>query len=145
MSFLSFAFVLQGWRELADKMGEAGDRLDVELEARMGRLALEIAGQAAKHIVGSRATNPPYLLGVKSGDYRRHLTGFARRRGPGIIEGIITPQGLRYPIVHEFGSAAIGHPEMNIPARPVLGPALKEKEHRILEELGGAFKAVLGR
>lgn len=48
--------------------------------------------------------------------------------------GTTTARGAhKYAGVHEFGSAAIGHPEMNIPARPVWGPSLRGEKDTMME------------
>lgn len=144
MSFL-LGFKLEGLSALIESLNGASSRLDTEIEKRMSVLVIEVSGAAQSFISGSRATNPPELLGVRSGTLRSRITGVVKRRGEGLVEGIISPQGVKYAAVHELGSALIGHPEMHIPARPYLLRALKLKEPRILELLGGAFSAAVTR
>lgn len=142
---LLLGFRLDGLAALISSLNGASSKLDQEIERRMSILVLEVAGAAQSFVTGSRATNPPELLGVRTGRLRTSITGKVRRRGEGLVEGFITPQGVKYAAVHELGSALIGHPEMNIPARPYLARALKAKEPRIVELLGGAFSAAVTR
>lgn len=144
MSIL-FGFRLDGLAALISSLNGASGKLDEEIAKRMSVLVLEVAGTAQRFIQGTRATNPPELLGIRTGRLRASITGVVKRTSKGLVEGIITPQGVKYAAVHELGSALIGHPEMHIPARPYLARALKEKEPRILELLGGAFSAAVTR
>lgn len=62
----------------------------------------------------------------------------ARKEGDGAA-GIWGSKDVRYARVHELGSAALGYPDMNIPARPYLRPAADEKYPELADEIRKAF------
>ncbi len=138
---LTFGFAFQGMAQMLQGLGLAGERVTDELERKMHQVAILLQGQIQRHIVGSRATNPPDVLGVDSGRLRQSIGNEVRRLAPGVVQALVGPQRVVYGAVHELGSRAIGHPEMNIPERPYIRPAVKELQEHILRELGSAFRA----
>jgi phage gpG-like protein len=137
---LIFGFEFKGLAAMLASLDGAANRITDELERKVLKLSIELEGQAQRHIVGSRATNPPEVLGVDTGRLRQSMGHEVKRNGHTVI-GRVGPQRVVYGAVHELGSAAIGHPEMNIPERPYLAPALKELREHIVEEIGTAFSA----
>lgn len=156
---LLLGFQLVGYKQVLAGAGAAGARLQANLLAKMRLLVVEVAGRAVYYVRGSRATNPPHLLGRRTGSLAKHIGGFAKQEGSEIV-GRVGVQGLKYGPVHELGAVirarrkpflAWENPpgewhfakQVKIPARPYLQPALADKRNRIAEELGGSFRGVL--
>jgi phage gpG-like protein len=115
--------------------------LNDEIAKRMARVVEFVAGKAKARVIGKRASNPPYLLGVVSGRLRQSI-GAKVTRTPEGVQGKVGTRVV-YAAIHEFG----GKTKQGgvIPARPYLGPALAESRQMIVEELGDAYVATLRR
>jgi len=157
MSIL-FGFKMLGLAELRKSLDGASARLDDELFKRMQALVLEIAGGAQRYIVGTRVSNPPELLAIRTGRLRASITGKAVRVGKSAVEGVIAPQRVRYAAIHELGGTITAKSgpylkfktdsgnwvqvrSVTIPARPYLGRALADWKDRITERLGSGLAA----
>lgn len=137
---LTLGFSMPTLSGLIRSLDGAGARLTSALRQKMEKAVLVVAGAAAKHIVGSRASNPPELLGVESGRLRGAVSASTEvREADGQIEGIVGAGGVVYAAIHELGGEAGKDHQVTIPARPYMGPGLKESTPAILELLGEAF------
>lgn len=133
---------VSGLKEFRSNMKEAKGALRSNVRQAMGVIVQELAGEAQRHITGSRKTNPPEVLGVVSGRLKQSITGRVRGAGAGEIVGEVGPQRVVYAAIHEFGGVA-GH--AHIRARPYLSPALDRMLPRIHDLLGDALEASVSR
>lgn len=108
----------------------------------MDVLVQEVAGEAKRHVRGSRATNPPEMLGVDTGRLRQSIRGRVESKRDELV-GIVGPQRVVYAAIHELGGQAGRGRSVTIPARPYLSVALAAKQRRIVEALGDAYVAAL--
>jgi phage gpG-like protein len=135
---------VQGLARAQALLGRAARRLNSEIEKQMRIAVLEVAGRAKFYVRGSRRTNAPDRLGVRTGRLRQSIGGVVQRRGLDTV-GIVGPQSVKYAKIHEFGGT-INHPKgyiIRIPRRPYLAPALADMRGRIHELLGAAFDGAI--
>lgn len=147
-AFVGFRFL--GFAELARGLSFSGRSIDASLERQMRLAVLEVAGQSARYITGSRATNPADLLGVRSGRLRQAVVTSGRvvKRSSGQFEGTVGTSRVIYGPIHELGGIitfSTGK-TTRIPARPYLSRGLADKQDRIVQLLGRAYtgKVVFG-
>ena len=140
-------FQIVGLRELLAGIRGSRGKLSKAIEDQMRFLVEVISGRAAAKIIGSRASNPPEVLGVVTGRLRQAVaaSGRVRRRGSEIV-GSVGTNRVVYGPVHELGlTISVGRVgTIDMPQRPFLAPALEESRDLIADRLGLAFEAVLG-
>lgn len=133
----AFGFAMVGLSTMLRSSKGASSNLIPSIERKM-RVALEeIAGRAKFHIRGTRASNPPELLGVVSGLLRGSIgTDImeVRTLGSEIVGRVGTK--VKYGSPHEFGAGT--------PKRAFMGPAVEEMRERVIELLGEGFRSALG-
>lgn len=118
--------------------GRIMDRMHDDLDMA-GELLL---GEIPKHIIGSRATNPPEVLGVVTGRLRQSMGKKLIRRGTG-WELQVGPQRVKYGAIHELGGFAGRGRSTRIPARPYEGPSLAAQREPIVNLLGDGLVATI--
>lgn len=135
----SMAMSVLGLRQITQGLTGAGGKAATAIEKELALLAEEIVGLAQQNIRGSRATNPPKMLGVVTGRLRQSITREPVKKVGGAFQVKIGPQRVVYAAIHEFGGRAGRGGSVRIPARPYLGPALAKKADDIVERLGSAY------
>lgn len=123
-------FRILGLEAMIRKVQGAQRRVPDAIEQAMRQVTLIVAGRAQKNITGSRATNPPHVLGRVTGRLAGSITTRVSRRGP-VVQGRVGTNVVYGP-PHELGLG-------RMPRRPYLAPALDASQKNIRDMLGRAF------
>lgn len=138
----SMALSVVGLKQLTQTFTGAGGKATTAISKELALIAEELVGEAQRNIRGSRATNPPQVLGVgqeDGGRLRGSITRDPVKMMGGALGVRIGPQRVVYAAIHEFGGKAGRGRSVTIPARPYLGPALEKKLDDIVDRLGSAY------
>lgn len=148
-------FKIIGLDDLRRDVAKAADELPPEINQNVAKAAEIVLGAALENFKGERThalyeihggkrrkreiprpiTSPPEMLGVFEGTYRKSITTSVQRLGKSTTAEI-GPVGIRYAPVHEFGGGN------NIPARPVLTPAVADTAERVFDLIGQSFRVI---
>lgn len=139
---------LVGTDRLLRKLRDLGDGMAEALEAATQTGAL-VVQNAAKE-------KAPY----RTGTLRRSIHMETTKRTRDEVE-VAVGTDLEYAAIHEFGGTItpktakklhffvdgeeVFADEVQIPARPYLRPALDENKDKVVEEIGAALKAAIGK
>jgi len=126
------AFVMKtvGLNRLQNLMKGSKEKLQSHMFKQM-KIAVEvIIGETKRNIRGSRASNPPEILGIRTGRLRSSITGQTKRRRGNVVGTIGT--NVDYAAKHEFGLEGL-------PKRPFITPALEKKADEVQDILATAF------
>ena len=146
---LSIKFV--GLKAFQKSMKRAGRRLPSILEQQLRKAGEVVIGEARKQFKGERTralyivkkgkrkkrrnprpvTSPPDKLGIFEGTYTKQISQQLSGSGRS-LRTEIGPVGVPYARRHELG--------IRMPKRPVLAPAIKEAEPKVVAILGRSFR-----
>lgn len=135
----AFSISVIGAKSIIRRFQKARGEIGSETRKRLLQAGSVIQGKAKQNFKPRAAKgvrNPfrgPKTLRIQSGQLRRSIT--VRARGTGFDTEVEVGPTVRYAERHEIGQG--------VPARPFMGPALRDTEKQVIAIIGNSFRPIL--